>query len=47
VPASSANNVTESGKKIDRKGIVRFKQFENGYTIFTVGSGDFTFDSKL
>ena len=47
VPASSANNVTESGKKIDRKGIVRFKQFENGYAIFTVGSGDFFFDSKL
>jgi alpha-L-rhamnosidase len=47
VPALKAKNVTESGKKINDKGGVSFQKMENGYAVFTTGSGDYSFDSQL
>ena len=47
VPASSEKLVTESGKKITGKGAVSFQKMENGYAIYTVGSGDYSFNSQL
>jgi alpha-L-rhamnosidase len=46
VPASGAKQVTESGTEIKGKSAVRFQKMENGYAIFTVGSGDYSFDSQ-
>jgi alpha-L-rhamnosidase len=47
VPALNAKNVTESGKKINAKSGVSFQKMENGYAIFTVNSGNYSFDSQL
>jgi alpha-L-rhamnosidase len=47
VPATDAKNVTEAGKKIKKNGEVRFQRMENGYAVYTVGSGDYSFDSQL
>jgi alpha-L-rhamnosidase len=46
VPASKAEEVTESGKKIKNDDVIRFEKMGNGYAIFTVGSGKYSFDSK-
>ena len=46
VPASGVKNVAESGKEIKGKSAVSFQKMENGYAIFTVGSGDYSFDSQ-
>jgi len=47
IPASDSKLVTESGKKIKGKSGVRFQKMENGYAIFTVGSGEYSFDTQL
>jgi alpha-L-rhamnosidase len=47
VPASNAKNVTESGKEINAGNGVSFRKMENGYAVFTVGSGKYSFDSRL
>ena len=46
VPASKAEDVTESGKKIKNDNVMRFEKMENGYAIFNVASGKYSFDSK-
>jgi alpha-L-rhamnosidase len=46
IPASNANNVTESGKKINDKSVVSFQNMENGYAIYKVGSGDYSFNTQ-
>ena len=46
VPASKAEEVTESGKKIKNDDVIRFEKMENGYAIFNVGAGKYSFDSK-
>jgi alpha-L-rhamnosidase len=46
VPASKAEDVAESGKKIKNDNVMRFEKMENGYAIFNVGSGKYSFDSK-
>ena len=46
VPALKADDVTEQGKQIDAKNGVRFLSMDNGYALFTVGSGDYAFGSK-
>ena len=45
VPASNAKNVTESGKEIIEGNGISFQKMEDGYAIFTVGSGNYSFDS--
>jgi len=47
VPASNAKNVTENGKGIKGKSEVHFQKMEDGYAVFIVGSGEYTFDSQL
>ncbi len=47
VPALSAKSVTESGKEIRGKNGVSFQKMEDGYAIFTVGSGEYLFGSQL
>jgi alpha-L-rhamnosidase len=46
VPAINEKGVFESGREINDKTGVRFQKMENGYAVFTVGSGDYSFDSK-
>src|SRR5688572_3751941 len=46
MPASKAEDVTESGKKIKNDDVIRFEKVENGYAIFNAGSGKYSFDSK-
>ncbi len=47
VPTSDPGNVTESGTKIKDNSDIRFQKMEDGYAIFTVGSGEYSFDSRL
>lgn len=47
VLASNANNVTESGKKINSKSSVSFQRMEGAYAIYKVGSGNYSFNSQL
>jgi alpha-L-rhamnosidase len=47
VPASNAERVTESGKKISDVNSVRFQRIEDGYVIYHVGSGNYSFSSRL
>jgi alpha-L-rhamnosidase len=46
VPASDPKAVTENGKKIKQKGEVSYLRYENGYAIYTVGSGSYSFSSR-
>ncbi len=47
MPASSEKAVTESGKKIIGKNSVSFQKMQDGYAIFTIGSGNYSFSSQL
>ena len=47
VPASAAENVTESGRKIKGRNGVRFQRMENGYAVYTAGSGTYNFRSAV
>jgi alpha-L-rhamnosidase len=47
VPASKEQNVTENGNTIQGKSGVNFQKMENGYAVFVVGSGDYSFNSNL
>ncbi len=47
VPASKAGDVTESGKKIKDSNALRFQRVENGYAIYYVASGNYSFNSQL
>jgi alpha-L-rhamnosidase len=46
IPASNAKKVSEGGNKIRKKGEAKFMRMENGYALFTVGSGEYSFDSQ-
>jgi alpha-L-rhamnosidase len=46
VPASAAKEVTESGKGINNKNGISLKEMEDGYAVFKVGSGNYSFKSK-
>ncbi len=47
VPASDAEDVTESGQTIKNASDVSFERIENGYAVFTVNAGDYYFKSAL
>jgi alpha-L-rhamnosidase len=47
VPAKKASDVTESGKETDGNNIIRFERMENNYAIFSVASGNYSFNSQL
>jgi alpha-L-rhamnosidase len=47
VPASKAESVTEGGKKIKDDNVIHFERMENGYAIFKVGAGNFSFNAPL
>jgi alpha-L-rhamnosidase len=47
VPSSNAKNVTESGKQINSESGVSFLKMDNGYAVFKVGSGNYSFNSQL
>jgi len=47
VPASDAADVTESGQPVKNIDEVRFERMDNGYAVFTVGSGDYKFSSSI
>lgn len=46
VPAESNRSVTESGRQPSRATGVRFEKNEDGYAVYTVGSGHYSFISK-
>ncbi len=46
VPAANEKQVTENGKKIVNGNGVRFQRIENGYVIYTVGSGKYSFSAQ-
>jgi alpha-L-rhamnosidase len=46
VPSKYAKNVAESGKPIQAGGSVRFLRFEDGYAVYMVGSGSYSFLAK-
>jgi len=45
VPASDAAGITEDGKAVQDSYGLRFERMEDGYAVFTVGSGDYEFES--
>lgn len=47
IPTSNTKNVTESGKKIKGNSSVSFQRMEKDYAVYTVGSGDYEFNSHL
>jgi alpha-L-rhamnosidase len=47
VPAYNVEDITENGKVIQEVTDVQFKRLENGYAVFTIGSGDYRFESAL
>jgi len=47
VPVATAKSVTEDGKKVSDNNTIRFQKLENGYAIFSVGSGDYSFNSTM
>jgi alpha-L-rhamnosidase len=47
VPSASRESVTEGGKKIGGKSQVVFKTSENGYSVYTVPSGKYSFSSPM
>ncbi len=47
VPASDSKMVTEGGSKITGKKGVVFKQMENGYAVYNIGSGRYEFESEI
>lgn len=47
VPASDAKTVYESGKKISDSSEINFQEMDNGYAVFVIGSGKYSFDSQL
>ena len=46
VPTSDPSTVTESGKKIKDSNLMRFQKIENGYAMYVVASGKYTFESQ-
>ena len=46
VPAKSNRSVQESGRKPSRSKGVRFKKNEDGYAVYKVGSGHYSFESR-
>ena len=47
VPAESAGDITESGRPATKTEGVRFLRIKQGKAVFTVGSGDYEFESKM
>jgi alpha-L-rhamnosidase len=47
VPSTDTEKVTESGQPVKDAGDVTFERLENGYAVFTVGSGDYKFGSTI
>jgi alpha-L-rhamnosidase len=47
VPAQDMSQVTESGQAVESANGVTFLRMENGYAIFEVISGSYTFSSQL
>jgi alpha-L-rhamnosidase len=47
VPAESAESVTESGKPVVQAPGVKLVKMENGRAVFSVGSGNYRFESRI
>jgi alpha-L-rhamnosidase len=47
LPARDDKTVTESHGPADKAGGVQFEKFENGRAIYSLSSGDYSFDSTL
>ena len=47
IPASSAEDVTESGKPLAKSEGVKFTKIENGRALCELQSGSYRFESKL
>jgi alpha-L-rhamnosidase len=47
VPASSADSVTENGKATAQARGVKLVKIENGRAVFSIGSGNYTFESRI
>ncbi|MFZ4777678.1 MAG: family 78 glycoside hydrolase catalytic domain [Terrimicrobiaceae bacterium] len=47
VPTLDANSVLESGRPVAQAAAIQFLQMEGSYAMFQVGSGNYTFQSKL
>lgn len=47
VPVSGTSGVMESGKTIKNSSLIKFLRVENGYAVYTVGSGKYFFESQF
>jgi alpha-L-rhamnosidase len=47
VPAASAEGVTENGKSVAQARGVKLVKMENGRAVFSVGSGNYSFESRM
>ncbi len=47
IPASSENNVSENGRKIIKSETVSFRQMKDGYAIYNIASGEYSFRSAM
>ena len=47
IPASSENDVSENGRKIIKSENVSFQQMKEGYAVYNIASGEYSFRSAL
>ena len=47
IPASSENDVSETGRKIIKSENVSFQQMKEGYAVYNIASGEYSFRSAL
>lgn len=47
IPASANDKVLENGKQIDNKSDIKFIRLDEGYALYTVGSGHYKFESAF
>jgi alpha-L-rhamnosidase len=47
VPAKDASHVTESGHSIEKAQGITFVRMENGFAVFEVEAGSYSFSSEI
>ncbi|MEO6733740.1 MAG: family 78 glycoside hydrolase catalytic domain [Ferruginibacter sp.] len=47
IPASSASDITEQGKSVDKSEAVKFIKMDDRYAVFEIGSGSYSFVSNF
>lgn len=47
IPAKDRNSVSESGRKVNKRSGIKFRDFRDGYAVYDVNSGKYRFESLI